>query len=96
MQAGGQFPESPKKVKAVPVARWKARREGIDLSLVKGSGTGGVILPRDIDHFNVTQGAPETARKEERLSASTLAEGWRKKKGYRLKVSGGPAHGAGS
>ena len=84
MQSGGQFPESPKEVKAVPVARWKARREGIDLSLVKGSGPGGVILPRDIDHFNVTQGAPETARKEERLSASTLARRLAEKEGVSL------------
>lgn len=46
-------------VRAVPAARWKAKREAIDLSLVKGSGPGGVILPKDIEQFRVTQGAIE-------------------------------------
>ncbi len=45
--------------RAVPAARWKAKREGIDLSLVKGSGPGGVILPGDLEQFKVTQSAIE-------------------------------------
>ncbi|OGP87860.1 MAG: hypothetical protein A2157_10660 [Deltaproteobacteria bacterium RBG_16_47_11] len=60
-------------VRAVPAARWKAKREDIDLSLVKGSGPGGVILPKDIEQFRVTQGAIRASLKEEKIHASTLA-----------------------
>ena len=59
--------------RAVPAARWKARKEGIDLSLLKGSGPDGIILPRDLEQAQVTQGAIEATLKEKRFHASTLA-----------------------
>ena len=59
--------------RAVPAARWKAKEEGIDLSQVKGSGPGGVILLKDIEQFRDTQGFMKTTPKEEKIRASTLA-----------------------
>jgi pyruvate dehydrogenase E2 component (dihydrolipoamide acetyltransferase) len=59
--------------RAVPAARWKAKRGGIDLSLLKGSGPDGVILSRDLEQAQVTQGAIEGILKERRFHASTLA-----------------------
>jgi pyruvate dehydrogenase E2 component (dihydrolipoamide acetyltransferase) len=59
--------------RAVPAARWKARKGGIDLSLLKGSGPGGVILSRDLEQAQVTQGAIEGTLKERRFHASALA-----------------------
>jgi pyruvate dehydrogenase E2 component (dihydrolipoamide acetyltransferase) len=35
-------------VPAVPAARWKARAQGMDLAVIKGSGPGGVVLLRDL------------------------------------------------
>lgn len=71
-------------VRAVPAARWKAKREAIDLSLVKGSGPGGVILPKDIEQFRVTQGAIEASLKEEKIHASTLARKLAEREGVAL------------
>lgn len=71
-------------VRAVPAAKWKAKREGIDLSLVRGTGPGGVILLRDLDRVRVTQGAVEEAAKEERVRASSLARKLAEKEGVPL------------
>ena len=70
--------------RAVPAARWKAKEEGIDLSLVKGSGPGGVILPRDLEQFKITRSALETALKEEEFRASTLARKLAEREGVSL------------
>ena len=71
-------------VRAVPAAKWKAKREGIDLSLVRGTGPGGVILLRDLDRVRVTQGAVEEAAKEGRVRASSLARKLAEKEGVPL------------
>ena len=70
--------------KAVPAARWKAKKEGIDLSLVKGSGPHGVVLPRDLEQAQVTQGAIEASLKERRFHASTLARKLAEREGVAL------------
>ena len=70
--------------RAVPAARWKAKKEGIDLSLVKGSGPHGVILPRDLEQAQVTQGAIEATLKERRFHASTLARKLAEREGVAL------------
>jgi len=70
--------------KAVPAARWKAKKEGIDLFLVKGSGPHGVILPRDLEQAQVTQGAIEATLKERRFHASTLARKLAEREGVAL------------
>lgn len=78
--------------RAVPAARWKAKREGINLSLVKGSGPQGVILPKDIEQVRVTQGAMETILREGRAHASTLARKLAEREGVPL----GPIEGTGT
>ena len=80
--------------RAVPAARWKAKKEGIDLSLVKGSGPQGVILPRDLEQAQVTQGAIEGTLKERRFHASTLARKLAEREGVALEsVEGSGARG---
>lgn len=79
----GQQTEIPK---AIPAVRWKAKKEGIALPLVKGSGPGGAILPRDIEKFRVTQGAIEGTLKEERIHASTLARKLAEREGVVLEA----------
>lgn len=41
-------PEAPTRVRATPRARALAEREGVDLSLVKGTGPGGIITEEDV------------------------------------------------
>jgi pyruvate dehydrogenase E2 component (dihydrolipoamide acetyltransferase) len=77
------------KIKAVPAARWKAKRNGIDLSLVKGSGPGGVILPRDIEQAKITHRAVESIVKTETIRASNLARKLAEKRGVRLETAKG-------
>jgi pyruvate dehydrogenase E2 component (dihydrolipoamide acetyltransferase) len=73
-------------MRAVPAARWKAKREGIDLSLVRGTGPGGVILLRDLDRIRVTQGAVVKAGKEEKVRASSLARKLAEREGVSLET----------
>jgi len=75
--------------RAVPAARWKARKEGIDLSLLKGSGPDGIILPRDLEQAQVTQGAIEATLKEKRFHASTLARKLAEREGVALESVAG-------
>lgn len=63
-------------IKAVPAARWMARREGIDLSLIKGTGPSGIILMKDIESLKFTQ----------RIYASSLARKLADKKGVSLET----------
>ena len=63
-------------IKAVPAARWMARREGIDLSLIKGTGPSGIILMKDIESLKFTQ----------RVYASSLARKLADKKGVSLET----------
>ena len=86
MAAGAGQTEIPR---AVPAARWKAREEGVDLSLVKGSGPGGVILPRDLDQFRITRKAVEAHLEEEKIRASTLARRLAEREGVSLENIGG-------
>ncbi len=85
MREGGQA----EIIRAVPAVRWKAKQEGIDLSLVKGSGPQGVILPRDIELSRVTQGALKAGLKEEKVLASTLARKLAEREGVSLGSVGG-------
>jgi pyruvate dehydrogenase E2 component (dihydrolipoamide acetyltransferase) len=82
------FAEEHRVVRAVPLARWMAVKKGIDLSLVKGSGPKGIILPKDIETFKTTQRAtgdtPDTKKK-----VSSLARRLAEKKGIVLeKIEG--------
>lgn len=80
------LPDRPEEIRAVPSARWKARRDGIDLSLVKGSGPGGTILAKDIDSFKGTQVPFEKMIKTGKIGASTLARKLAEKKGVPLET----------
>jgi len=74
MLRGSNFSEKPEGIKAVPAASRMAKEEGIDLSLVKGSGPNGIILVKDIENFKVSQGAIEGTLRTEEIRASTLAK----------------------
>ncbi len=53
------------RVKASPLARRVAEESGVDLSAVKGSGPGGRIVKKDVEHTEVSvasPAAPETAK----------------------------------
>jgi pyruvate dehydrogenase E2 component (dihydrolipoamide acetyltransferase) len=76
--------DGPKVFRAVPLARWMAKKEGIDLALVKGSGPKDIILPRDIERFKTTQSAIETITHKEKSWASPLARKLAAKKGIPL------------
>jgi pyruvate dehydrogenase E2 component (dihydrolipoamide acetyltransferase) len=77
-------PERSEGIKAVPAASRVAREEGIDLSLVKGSGPNGIILVKDVEHFKISQRAIETVKKKEKIQASSLARKLAEKKGVSL------------
>jgi pyruvate dehydrogenase E2 component (dihydrolipoamide acetyltransferase) len=80
------LPDRPEEIRAVPSVRWKAKMEGIDLSLVKGSGPGGTILLRDIEGFKITQGTVETTLITEKIHASSLARKLAEKRGVPLET----------
>ena len=86
MQMVGDFSKPPARVRAVPAARWKAKREGIELSFVKGSGPAGVILPRDVEKFRVTRKAGVIAFREQNIRASSLARKLAEKRGIPLEA----------
>jgi len=86
MLRGWNFSEGPEGIRAVPAARRKAREEGLDLSLVKGSGPDGIILMKDVENFRITQKVAETKTEKERLLASSLARKLAEKKGLSLKA----------
>lgn len=83
------FADGTKVVRAVPLARWMAKEEGIDLSLVKGSGLKDIILPRDIERIKTTQGAIKTITHTEKSWASPLARKLAAKKGIPLEKAKG-------
>ena len=70
--------------RAVPAARWRAKQKGIDLSLVKGSGPGGVVLVKDLEAFNVTRNIQEQTLEEQRVRASSLARKLAERAGVEL------------
>ena len=86
MLRGSNFSERPEGIRAVPAARRIAGKEGLDLSLVRGSGPGGIILVRDIENFKITQKVAETKREAERIRASSLARKLAEKKGVSLEA----------
>ncbi len=86
MLRGSDFSERPEGIRAVPAARKKARQEGLDLSLVKGSGPDGIILMKDVENFRITQKVAETKTEKERILASSLARKLTEKKGLSLKA----------
>lgn len=83
---GSNFSERPEGIRAVPAARRKARKEGLDLSLVKGSGPGGIILMKDVENFRITQKVADTNAEKERVLASSLARKLSEKKGVSLEA----------
>ena len=78
------FSNNPKALKAVPAAKWMARREGIDLSRVKGSGPKGTVLVKDIENFKITMSITEVTTEREGIYASSLARKLAEKKGISL------------
>jgi len=81
--------DGPEVLRAVPLARWMAKKERIDLSLVKGTGPKGVILPKDVERFRTTQSAMGTVVPTKKRLASSLARKWAAKKGISLeKING--------
>ncbi len=85
------FSDRSEVIKAVPAARWMAKREGMDLSLIKGAGPDGIILMKDIENFKVTQGAMERTKRTEKIYASSLARKLADKKGVSLEMIEGLA-----
>lgn len=80
------FQNTSMQIRVAPAARMKARKEGIDLSRVRGSGPGGIILTKDIDRLKVTKGVAKEILKKERIYASTLARRLGDKKGISLET----------
>lgn len=88
------FPGSGGFIKAVPAARWRARREGVDLSSVKGSGPDGTILLRDIQDFRITKTSFEAAIRAKKIHASSLARKLAEKRDIPLQdIEGSGTHG---
>lgn len=81
-----EFPNRTVEIRAVPAARRRAEREGIDLSLIEGSGPGGIILEKDIEHFRITQGEVEGTLVTEKIHASSLARKLAEKRGVPLET----------
>ncbi len=80
--------------RAVPSARWKAKKEGIDLSLIKGTGPGELILPRDIERFKKTEKALKSPASGRKILVSSLAKKLAEREGLSLeKVQGTGIHG---
>lgn len=81
-------------IRAVPLARWKAKKEGIDLSLIKGSGPDGLILLRDIEKFKKPEEAPRIPASGKKIWASSLARKLAEREGISLeKIQGTGTHG---
>lgn len=58
------------RVKASPLARKMAQKQGIDLSKVKGTGPNGRVVKADIEGFESKQEAPKTEPKSETKASS--------------------------
>jgi len=86
MMKESEFPNRTVKIRAVPAARRRAEREGIDLSPVEGSGPGGIILEKDIEHFRITQGAVEGTLVTGKIHASSLARKLAEKRGVPIET----------
>lgn len=71
-------------IRAVPFARWKARREGIDLSRVRGTGPRGIILAKDLDDSTIGPERMEAMSSPHSVYASTLAKNLAVKEGLSL------------
>jgi pyruvate dehydrogenase E2 component (dihydrolipoamide acetyltransferase) len=84
MYQGSTFSDSREFIKVVPAARWRARREGVDLSLVKGSGPSGTILIKDIQDFRITSTSIEKIAQTKKTFASSLARKLAERKGVSL------------
>lgn len=79
-------------LRAVPSARWKAKREGIDLSLVKGTGPEGLILLKDIERFKKSEEAQRRVSGR-RIWVSSLARNLAEREGLSLeKIQGTGVH----
>jgi len=86
MTKESEFPNRTVEIRAVPAARRRAEREGIDLSLIEGSGPGGIILEKDIEDFRMTQRTVEGAFVTEKIHASSLARKLAEKRGVPLET----------
>jgi pyruvate dehydrogenase E2 component (dihydrolipoamide acetyltransferase) len=71
-------------LRATPAARWMARREGVDLSSVAGSGPEGVILNKDVESFKIAAAAINTREKMGKMRSSSLARKLAEKKNISL------------
>jgi pyruvate dehydrogenase E2 component (dihydrolipoamide acetyltransferase) len=63
-----------------------AQKKGLDLSLVRGSGPGGIILVKDVENFRITQKVAEKKTGRERIPTSSLARKLAEKKGLSLEA----------
>ncbi len=72
--------------KAVPGARWRAKRDGIDLSLVEGSGPRGIILVRDIEQGDTNRGTVKSMINTEKIRVTQLARKLAPKRGVPLET----------
>ncbi len=89
MTSKSNVPDGSEVLRAVPLARWMAKKERIDLSLAKGTGPKGVILPKDVERFRTTQSAVGKVVPAKKRSASSLARKLAAKKGISLeKING--------
>jgi pyruvate dehydrogenase E2 component (dihydrolipoamide acetyltransferase) len=86
MKRGSNFSDRSEGIKAIPAANRMAKEEGIDLSLVKGSGPNGIILIKDIENFKISRGLIEAIKKKEEIQASSLARRLADRKGISLEA----------
>lgn len=73
MSTEADFSDAKENLRAVPAARWMARRKGMDLSSVKGSGPDGIILIKDVESFKIAPVAITTKEKAKKTRSSSLA-----------------------
>jgi pyruvate/2-oxoglutarate dehydrogenase complex dihydrolipoamide acyltransferase (E2) component len=78
------------RVKAAPIVRRHAAEQGVDLSLISGTGPGGQVLRRDVDAFLAAgreQAEKPLEGKRMKLSGPRLAAAQRLAEGYRNQVT---------
>ena len=60
------------RVKASPLAKRLAKEKGVDISLISGSGEGGRVVKRDVDHYQ--SGVVRTGLTKERYSEEPVSQ----------------------
>jgi pyruvate dehydrogenase E2 component (dihydrolipoamide acetyltransferase) len=82
----GGMPATERELRASPAVRRAARRQGVDLRRVPGSGPGGRILLADLEAFLRRPAPPEGRPSMRRAIARAMVESWREKPQFSVTV----------